>query len=142
MNYIIFCHLFFLYQYHCPVLFQKTPVSSIKKQVRVISGPKSRKTSEPKEARPWGWKNQVGKRFTAQSKRDPHYGDNKEEKIVRTQARREHLLKQVQPNWLTFGLPSHKQLQSQSMAASWRSAVLSHSGFGTKVLLMMDKDQA
>lgn len=63
--------------------------------MRVISGPKNRKSKEPQEPKPWGWKNQVGKKFTAQSKRDPHHTEHQEERIVRTQARKDLLLKQV-----------------------------------------------
>lgn len=66
--------------------------TKLKKQVRVISGPKTRK---PAEAKPWGYKNQGGKKFTAQSKRDPYYEARQEQKEERKQARKELLLKQV-----------------------------------------------
>lgn len=74
---------------------QKAVTKVKNKQVRVISGPKSRKSKETPEPKPWGWKNQGGKKFTSQSKRDPYYDDQKEEKVVRAQARKEQLLKQV-----------------------------------------------
>lgn len=63
--------------------------------MRVISGPKARKAKQPPEPKPWGWKNQTGKKFTGQSKRDPHFEEKQEEKIVRAQARKEQLLRQV-----------------------------------------------
>lgn len=65
--------------------FQVDP--KLKKQVRVISGPKARKPVS--EAKPWGYTNNGGKKFTVQSKRDPNYEAQQDIKEERKQARTE-----------------------------------------------------
>ena len=68
--------------------------------------PKLKKAVRPKaqnpvsEAKPWGYKNNGGKKFTSQSKRDLNY--EQDEKEERKQARTELLLKQVKSNALLF----------------------------------------
>jgi hypothetical protein len=56
----------------------------LKKQVRVISGPKARKPVS--EAKTWGYTNNGGKKFTVQSKRDPNYEAQQDIKEERKQA--------------------------------------------------------
>ena len=68
--------------------------------------PKLKKAVRPKaqkpvsEANPWGYRNNGGKKFTSQSKRDPNYEQH--EKEERKLARTEVLLKQVKSNALLF----------------------------------------
>lgn len=67
-----------------------------RKQQKPNSEPKAKKRIGKVEPKPWGWKNQVGKQFTEQSKRDPFYSVRQAEKQERINARKEQLLKQVQ----------------------------------------------
>lgn len=74
-----------------------------RKQQKPYPEPKAKKRTEKAEPKPWGWKNQVGKQFTEQSKRDPFYAVRQAEKQERMNARKEQLLKQVKyptPNLL------------------------------------------
>lgn len=70
-----------------------------KNQLRVVSGTRGKKPRKKEEPKPWGWKNQSGKQFKAQSMKDPFYDQKQEERRERVEARKQRLLKQVR--WIT-----------------------------------------